>query len=873
MPGTVMAGGEETERDDMSLDDLDVIEVRGIRAAQEAALSVKRHSDAVVDVVTAEDIGQFPDHNVAESLSRVTGIGVTREFGEGEKITVRGAGPAHNRTLLNGQTIATADWFILDDPVRSFNYTMLPSALVSALEVYKSPMASLDEGSIGGAVYMRTHRPLNLDAHTTHLGAELQYSEASSSLDPQAYAMYSWKNDNEDFGVLVSAIRQDREVVREGIEILGWPHNEEHLDGQRVPSHVGAPRFEQQRERQTFFGSMQWEPTDRLTFTLNSLHSEVNADNQNSNWLIFVNNDAEALTDISSVDNSVVAGRVPDTGMAAYNFINRKGETKTRSTQLQADYHGDQYNLEFQIGSTRASGGTLRETSWEYGMDTGYDFDLTGSVPYASTEGDASNPANLNAGWIWGGERPTTDAEDYLQLDVDMPLHYGIITDLHFGAKYRDAERTQDRTAYSWHGPGTMADEDLAPNYLDYIFATCPTMADCGLATGPLTVDAVMRGNLTEQFAHDRRRMEEIAFEGLDGVPADFARSLILAENWAVEEEITAVYLQADFASLNYRGNIGVRYVDTRQTSGGYEFSEDSFGLWTIDREWLTPETLEWRTERNNYQEVLPSFNFAYDLRDDTVLRFSLARVMARQNWNDISTSISHGSLNVAQPTGTASNPHLEPIIADQLDLAYEWYFAPQSLLAATFFYKDVDSYRSFSTFVDERFWEEEEEFVDVTFTRPENGPGGVTRGLELSYQQAITDNIGVIANYTYTSASRREERDPSVPGSGLIEGPSDHMYNLTAYYETDQFSARAMYNYRTEWYKGLHFNGDELWNDSFGQLDLSLSYNLNENVSFVFDAINLTDEKVVEYNTDRSRLFSIYQNGRRFVLGVRSVF
>ena len=269
---------------------------------------------------------------------------------------------------------------------------------------------------------------------------------------------------------------------------------------------------------------------------------------------------------------------------------------------------------------------------------------------------------------------------------------------------------------------------------------------------------------------------------------------------------------------------------------------------------------------------VLPSLNIAFDLSDEQILRFGAARVMARQDWNNISSSITYGSLNVAQPTGSASNPHLMPQIADQFDLSWEWYFDASALLAVTYFHKDIKSYRSFSTFVDQRYWEEGEEWVDVTFTRPENGVGGTTDGIELTYQQAFGD-FGVSANYTYTNAERDEQRDLEVPGSGLVEGTSRHMMNASVYYETDVISARLMYNHRSEWYKGLHFNGDELWNDSYGQVDASFGYNLTDNITLSLEAVNLTDEEVVEYNTDNARLFSIYQNGRRFVAGIRMNF
>lgn len=853
--------------------DVEVIQIRGIRASQQANLNAKRYSDAVVDVVTAEDIGKFPDRNVAESLSRITGVGVSREFGEGEKITIRGASSATNRTLLNGQTVATADWFILDNPGRSFNYTMLPSALVSDLEVYKSPMASIDEGSIGGTVVLRTRKPLELDANSVNLSFEGQYSEMSGKWDPQLSGLYSWKNQQDTMGILVSAIKQDRTVVREGFEILGWPKNPD-LDA-RLPSHVGVPRFEQQRERETLFASFQYAPSANLELTVNALHSKVDANNQNANWLIFVNNDAALLGNTTKVDNSIVAGSVAAGGTAAYNFINRVASTETKGIDFDLTYRADNYELHGQFGTTRAKGGTLRETSWEYVATTGYNFDLRGSTPSASTDVNAADPAQFRAGWIWGGEKPTTDEENYGQLDLSLPVDYGVFKQLKTGVKLRAAERTQGRTAYSWHGPNTLSDANLAPDwpvYLQYIFNSCPTLAQCNLTSGSQNVNAAVSGNLGQQVIHNRDRMEEIAFVGLNGVKADYAKSLILAENWAVEENITALYLQGDFEGEGFRGNLGVRYVDTRQTSGGYEFSDDSWGFLTVDREWLRPAELAWVEVKNNYKEVLPSFNIAFDLTADSLLRFGAARVMARQNWNDISTSISYGSLNVAQPTGTASNPMLKPQIVDQFDLSYEWYFNPSSIFAATYFMKDVKSYRSFSTFVDQRYWEQEQKMVDVTFTRPSNGPGGKTQGMELSYQQAFGD-FGVMANYTYTDAKRDEVRDLTKPGSGLVEGTSRHMYNVSGYYETDLFSVRLMYNYRTEWYKGLHFNGDELWNDNYGQVDASMSYNLSESVVLSFEAINLTNERVTEYNTDPARLFSIYENGRRFVAGVRMAF
>lgn len=864
---STMAAAEEAQQAKAT----EVIEVRGIRGSLKENINAKRYSTVISDVITSEDIGKFPDKNIAESLSRITGVAVSREFGEGEKISIRGAGPKYNRTLLNGQTVGTADWFILDEANRSFNYTMLPSVIVKGLEVNKSPSASIDEGSIGGTVVLRTRRPLDMDANTVSLSLEAQHSQTSGETDPQLAGMYSWKNEDETFGVMVSAVDQERNLERQGFEVLGWIESDD--DDFIVPRNIGAPKFLQSRERQTVFATVQYAPSEDLTFTLNALSSEMDVDNQNANLINFAFADrADVIANATKVENGAILASSAG-GNFAYNYINRVSSTETEQLHLDVDYFGDGYELNFEIGTTEASGGTLRETSWEYvAVGAGYDYDLTGT-PNVNVGVDPSDGSNFAAGWIWGGAKPTTDEETFLQTDLTFAVDFGPFSALKTGFKYRQAERTQGRHAYSWHGPSTDgggADWDV---YLGHIFETCPTLADCGLnALGKADVDVAATGNITQQVAHNRSVMEEIAFGSLDGINAGYAIHDNLPEIWAVEEDILALYVQGDFDGDGFRGNLGLRYVTTEQTSFGYEYSGETWGLNTINDDWLTPEVLNWVSQDNDYSELLPSFNIAFDLTDDQVLRIGAARVMSRQNWADISSSETFGSLAGGQGSGTRGNPLLDPTIANQFDVSWEWYYDDASLLSIAYFSKDLDSLRTSTVVTEDRYDEENEVFVPVDFTQPGNGLGGTIDGFEIGIQHDF-GGFGVTANYTYTDSSTKEERDPSKPGSGLVEGASQDMLNLTAYYEADKFQARVMYNYRSEWYKGLHFNGDELFNDAFGQVDASASYNVNEYVTLTLEGVNLTDEEIVEYNDDKARLMSIYQNGRRIVAGVRVNF
>lgn len=241
------------------------IVVTGIRGSLREAIDAKRDLSVIADVVTAEDVGKFPDKNVAEALQRVPGIVVNREFGEGERVSLRGTAPNLTKTLLNGHSVATADWFILDQvaSTRSFNYLTLPAEIIGRLEVYKSPQADVEEGGVGGTINVITRNPLDLDPLTLSASAQAAYSDLSGKVDPQVSGLISWKNADETFGVLVGAIYQKRRTRRDGLEIFGY-RSFPVGGGQNalVPTLIGSTMFEQDRERYGANVGIQFRPSD-----------------------------------------------------------------------------------------------------------------------------------------------------------------------------------------------------------------------------------------------------------------------------------------------------------------------------------------------------------------------------------------------------------------------------------------------------------------------------------------------------------------------------------------------------------------------------------------------------------------------------------
>jgi iron complex outermembrane recepter protein len=887
---------------------VDEVIVTGIRGALKEAIDTKRTSNSVVDAISADDIGKFPDKNVADSLARITGVSVTRGFGEGEKISVRGTSPEQNRTLLNGSSVASADWFVLDNPSRAFNYTLLPSNVVSSLEVYKSPSADIQEGSLGGTVYLRTRRPLELDAHTGALQVQGQYSDKSEEWDPLLSGMYSWKNDEGTFGVLVSLTKQDRTLQRDGLETLG--HHRQTVDGADywAPSWIGSAFFQQERERETGLLSVQWAPTDELELTFTALDSQMDADNINSNLYVRTGGrnglDGE-LIDPVIVGNEIVGGSLVADGAAApvseLYTIDRVSSTETQAFDLEAVYTTDEFILSGKIGTTEATGGTSNEL--QYGFNQTFDridWSAQGGTLQTSMLKDFEDGMGLrnetNAdvlnrefGWMGGGGREMNDEEDYAQIDLELPFEENVFTSVKTGIYYSDHDKSQTQFLSPYQ---VVKDSDHVGGAEDGVWGvwnpgvTQPIGANWGrtydeISTGELTpsnyLDGVAGPNTVTSYPIPDRELARSVL--LEGTAAGYPVILPVINNiYNVNEEILAAYVKAEYEVDGVRGDIGLRVVKTDVASTGYSWTGDALGaacemadctIWA-DAAAVPGSNAELNTQNHDYTEFLPNINAIFDVTDTTILRLSAARVMARP---DYITIANQEGANIPTQSGSRGNPYLDPVTADQFDISYEWYFADEALLAATFFYKDIKGSVLFDTVTESRYDPQNDVFVDVVFRQPTNGKGDEVSGIELGYQQSFGD-FGVVANYTYTDAESAQERDPVAnPGSGLVVGNSQNMYNLTGYYENDLLSARVSYNYRSEWFNGVNEFGSEAFNDEYGQWDASVTFRVTDFMDIVVEGVNLTDEEIYQYHIDKASASAVYTNGRRFVAGVNFTF
>ncbi|PHZ84827.1 TonB-dependent receptor [Paremcibacter congregatus] len=826
-PAAISAASAQEE-----VTELEEVVVTGIRGGLKQALNVKRNSNAIVDVISSEDIGKFPDKNVAESLQRVTGVAIARQFGEGAGVAIRGASQNMTLTLLNGQNVASTGWFVLEPARRSFNYSLLPSELVGNIEVYKSAQANIAEGGIGGTVIIHTRKPLEMNDLSVYASAEGTHTNDSGKINPQLSGLVSWKNEQGNLGVLVSGVYQRRQMERQGDEAF-WAWG------------AGPVAFEQDRKRSAINATVQFQPNENLDLTVNYLRMKMRADN--TNYALFLTRGPDAGT-TKSLNGSPVAGAL---NVGFYQARPREATMNSNVYDFDATYSGDDFVVDFQAGLTESTGGT----DFEMVLNDGTVPDISGST-YDFSSGHMKwnlneigfdwDPGTLDMGTGSNFNRtPKSDKEHYAQFDVSRDVSWGPITTYKFGMKYSGHDTKSRRYEY-------IQAEGFNPS-----FAT--STINNGLIKAGVDQHEILR--------IDFNAAKDLAKASIIGETED------LGAYSELDEKTVAAYGMVEFEGDGYRGNAGVRYTHTSATSTFYVNGEQ-------------------RTQNAKDSQFLPSFNIAMDLADDLVLRTSGARVMTRPQYVDLYVNPDVRGANDDVDDNQfwiVGNIGLKPFISDQFDIALEWYFAEGSILSSTVFMKDVKNFVS----QNERHANNseipfngtirpEEAAEGWTFQERINGKAATIKGVELQYQQDFGNGFGLVLNYTYTD-SGSDDADTFTDGQKVLSDASKHSANATAYYESERFQVRGAYNYRSAYMlRETGAYGNRL-HEAFGSVDLSAAYFITDEITVNLDVNNLFEETSKQIgnnaqNTPNSGFtpdFPVfeYNTARRITLGVSYKF
>jgi TonB-dependent receptor len=723
LPAISAETGEQTDKK------IEVIEVTGIRSSMVKSMDLKRSSQGIVDAINAEDIGKFPDSNLAESLQRITGVSIDRANGEGSKVSVRGFSAERNLVLLNGRQLPTTTGG------RSFDFANIAAEGISTVEVFKTSVASAPTGGIGATIDIGTNRPLNNPGmHAVVSGQGLYDTSATdSSTTPELSGIYSNTFDDDKFGISISGSFSERESGSQQAGVsTGWRSFDDNGGWGGIPAdnQINRPgaddiysvpqttfyKFEeQQRERTNAQLVLQYRPIEDVTATLDYTYIRKDTDtqfNDISAWYTFapsvgVWTDGPAASPLlySEVyaNNQDVATGVGDYGV--------RDETKSLglniewqvndSMSLELDYHDSSAkntpNNEFGSNNNFAMRADTR-------LSTATDF--TGDLPILAVGGGNTTLASdlYASGSTFENNQNHANTE---QLQVKGNYIFEEAGSIDFGISLTEASN-RGQTAIvqrdNWGGEGAAGDYDSAWFTADSIQDKFDQASGGNFSTfieqvGVDWASDILDTYYIKDFDAIRDRAEQLlSVQSTGDCGTSFCPSTDYAgqtDRWN-EEQMTALYLQYNYegeiGDMPFDVHLGVRYEETDIESvsavNGYNGSE-----WRGDSEVLIIQSGEriFGAQSASYDHTLPSFNFNLEITDDIILRAAYSETIGRPDYASMQggTTLA-SSARVSNGTGSSGNPGLLPLESQNYDLSAEWYYGEGSYVSLGYFKKDV---------------------------------------------------------------------------------------------------------------------------------------------------------------------------------------
>ena len=843
--GTAIAAADEES------EVMEEIVVTGIRGSLQQSLERKRNADHFVDAITAEDIGAFPDQNLAESLQRISGVSIDRKSGEGAFVSVRGLGPQFVQTTIGGRVSASNVAPGSHDgrgqtntKSRVVGFHAFQSGLVQAVEVHKSPRADHIEGGLGGFIDIQPRKPLDLGVRHIALSLDATQNELADDTAPGVFALYSDVL-SDTVGFMVSAQWDNRVFRSDSLEqngFLGDPRTVT-TDGVTMtgyyPGQLLGVLHITDRDRLNVSSSLQWQPSDRIDVSFDVLYTGNSANETEylRSFRIAQGHPRITAATLEDDNGTGVFTMISTSGAGAFiqhgaEEVDNVAVNYAANMQFQAT-DNLLFNFDVTVSDTESPitnrDALMRNTRTQmtyhkYG---------SGGLPSLTSSSPLTDPAFWSVVKQSIQKHLVDDRIAQFRVDATYAFDGDWLETIQVGARtYRQARRDRARYLNSrafinqpitdFGGAGSFPAESdflsgigmefpspvLSPNF-DALQETFITRADDiraggGFNTGTgKSLDEFTSGRFNEDLNHD------------DDGNAIYAM----------------ISFSGDLGDTPYSGNVGVRYVDNSTGSVG-EITQP------IDIDYSDPSspevllsTPEYVNIGHAYTEVLPSVNMRFDPRDDIVVRLSVAKVLSRPRYLDLSPRL---TVQARPRTMRGGNGELDPTTAVQFDLALEWYFADYSIVSVGLFTKNIEAFvqpevvpTPFSGVIDP----ETNQPLVLTAFRPLNTGKSDMVGLELSFQRTFADmlpapfdSLGLIANYTYIN-SGSDFKNEKTNAAYSIPGLSENTINFTLFYEKGPWSARISYNFRDDFLDDISggFSGHPYFVDAYEQFDASL--------------------------------------------------
>jgi len=813
---TVHAAEEEQQKNDAAKEkSVEVIEVVGFRASEQKSRDMKKEAVGVVDAIIAEDIGKMPDANIAEALQRITGVSITREDGEGSQVSIRGMGPALNRISVNGKTLTSSG----DD--QGVNLEAFDSGLLEKVEVFKTPSASMVEGSLGGSINLKTRRALDAKSMKLVVNGGAEYAELVDKASPKFSINYVDQFADRTFGFSGGINYEKRYLRQDAFAVDGYfmptsvtgeknaskggitdssegklytlpeGHPDRYLNGVDLGQY-GAARPKslkygtknKERERLGAAVTFEMRPTDSMEVILDTTYS-ASEESEESQVFSAGMGYVEPGSMILNGNNSVLAGNgylSDENGVPMANRLGSNNSTaywKTKEKEnvvvgLEINQNFDSMRVSGAVGYSMTELTTPEAIRLKYDLQTKvpYAFDTRlGDIPSLIQHGDINQSMfdadEYKISAVTSSTDLTKDNELAAMLDFDYDFDFAYVSLIEFGVRYTD--RTKDRDAdeprFTKNAEGVDGynwDSRIGNEGVQAEFPVDNFFDD---VTGN-TVYSWPVPDLDGGLADFGLTRDEL--KNLENSVPDPLKATIINQN------TLAGYVQLNFANDDdsFVGNFGVRVVRTDTESNG------ASKVKTIDEDGNPVEEIKPRSFEHDFTEALPSLNLRYSFTEDSLMRFAVGRVMARPTFGEVGPklTVSYGAGN---PKVKSGNPYLNPFISDQVDVSFEHYMGKTGMISLGLFYKDMQDYIQKVTTVDpfptpdncipaSNPDQDADENGCLLFeiSRPMNGPASIVKGAEvnvykdLDFLPSYLANLSVKFNYTY-SESEAQLVDP----------------------------------------------------------------------------------------------------------------
>lgn len=838
------AQAQQAAADSASIPQLDAVTVTSsYQKSLITALDKKRDDIRMTDGISSEDIGKFPAENIAEAIQRIPGVQIASINGRGSTISIRGLGPQYALTTINGQTFKSADF------TDGFRYDIIQPELAAGIQVIKSPTADMDAGGLSGTVNIDTIKPLDYKQRKLIVSATGQYSDSVDGGDPTPKAVFSYIDQFQvgdgKLGLFLNAGHQKLEDRADYFWIDRWGNGSYEGESVVMPTRTRYRRIDRETERSMFNAALQWQPSDDLEMGLTAIYSNDKTRNDIKQQVFLLSSGSQT---VQAADNGY-ATRVLAEDYTMEN--NRQFENHDWVSQMVS------YNFKWTPADWTLTG-ALNHTVGKT------DEDETAAIVGVGVDAsvlDISRPsdilfdvANDLADGSWydtttrneypnGSIKTLRNQEDSIQFDAERWLGWGWLSAVKVGAKYR--RETLDRNVWR-RDRYIIGDADASD---------LPSMSDFG------TVERNFLGgrhSIQDAFIIPNLGAYQAALEA-EGVaiPVVFAPQ----SSYSISNDIYSAYalakIDTEVGSMPLRGNIGLRYENTRRKTDTYLTAPDA-----VNTE--ADNIIGNQTSVYRYNNWLPSVNLVLEMRPDLLLRASAAKVLVRPILTSntaIATTEETGLLTDGRTLNTVSvgSANLKAMTAEQADLGLEWYYSGGSV-SLSGFYKAIKngtynreicpaSYNgdALSTNSDNECVADSGEVYEITQTLNSNDINRI-KGYELAWTQSLDawlplDGFGVSANYTRVIPNYKDDY--------VISNLSEKTWNVTGFWENRLFSARVSATHRSEYYQTR--------SDSFfayaghvmkarTQLDAQLGYQATDALSLSLGVVNITNEREEAY-------------------------